>query len=321
MQSQSTGAPTARAQRTTRRRRFRSQLAPLPDAAREAAKAEAADRRARARLAAAEAAGEPLVNVTGRPRSPITLSEYRRGRAPANKGKRYPAEVLTPAEIGALLEALPGGSSGIRSRALVVLLWRVGLRCAEALALRVHDVDLELGSVTVLQGKGAKRRVVGIDGPTLDYLHEWVAERERLGIPATALLFCTISNDRGGRGRPLGASSVREMLKLRARKAGIAKRVHPHGLRHTCAAEMHREGVPMLLIKEQLGHNDLGMTAHYVNHLEPGELISAIAARAWPGEGAPPPITRAAASQSTAVAVSDTQLLPAYGPVPRRACQ
>lgn len=316
MQSKSMAVRPTGARRT-RDRRFHADLAPLPDVALEASKAVAGEQLARTRLAAAAAAGDPLLTATGRPRSVVTLSEYRRGRAPANKGKRYPAEVLTPGEIAALLEALPDGGSGIRSRALIVLLWRVGLRAAEALALRVQDVDLEVGSVTVLHGKGAKRRVVGIDGPTRDYLREWLAERDRIGITPGAALFCTISNDRGGLGRPLGASSLREMLKLYARKAGIEKRVHPHGLRHTCAAEMHREGVPMLLIQQQLGHNDLAMTAHYVNHLEPGELLEAIASRDWPGaKGGPArPATRAAASQGQAA--PSCEQIPAYRPVPR----
>jgi len=57
--------------------------------------------------------------------------------------------------------------------------------------------------------------------------------RAKLGVGADAPLFCTVSNDAGGLGRPLGSSSVRVMLNRNARKAGITKRVHPHGLRHT----------------------------------------------------------------------------------------
>src|SRR5271165_5231196 len=128
MQSQPTG-PVAvavrsdshppRARRSHRDGRFRADLALLPDLALEAAKAARGEELARARLEAATAAGEPLLTATGRPRSIVTLPEYRQGRAPGNKGKRYPAEILTPAEITALLDALPRGGSGIRSRALI----------------------------------------------------------------------------------------------------------------------------------------------------------------------------------------------------------
>jgi hypothetical protein len=81
------------------------QLAALPDKALE--RERVADELARARLAAAAAAGRPLIAPDGRERSPITLPEYRRGRAPANKGKRYPAEVLTGEEVLSLMDAYP----------------------------------------------------------------------------------------------------------------------------------------------------------------------------------------------------------------------
>ncbi len=67
---------------------------------------------------------------------------YHRGRVAPNKGKTYPAEVLTPDEVWALIAQCPETSSlGIRHRALVTLLYRTGLRAAEALALQVKDVD------------------------------------------------------------------------------------------------------------------------------------------------------------------------------------
>jgi integrase/DNA-binding Lrp family transcriptional regulator len=304
----------------TPRRRASSrgaQLAPLPDSVHEIAAATMADLLAREKLRAAAAAGAPLVNRTGRQHSPITLPEYRRGRAPANKGKRYPPEILTADEIHSLLDAFPGGPSGIRSRALVVLLWRSGLRIAEALALRVQDVDLQVRAVTVLCGKGAKRRVVGVDAQALEYLRDWLQARDSLGVPAASPLFCTVSNDQGGRGRPLGSSAFRESLKHHARKAGIQKRVHPHGLRHTHAFELANEAIPLHVIQAQLGHNDLSMTSHYIDHLAPQQILHAIGGRQWPGGAAPLPVTRAAASQGAPAPRTDTRTIPAYTPAPR----
>jgi predicted ArsR family transcriptional regulator len=258
------------------------------------------------------------VTPSGRPRSPVTLAEYRRGRAPANKGRRYPAEILTPSEVHALLDAFPRGPAGTRSRAAVVLLWRSGLRVAEALALRPQDVDLERGAITVLHGKGDERRVVGIDAQAVGYLREWLEVRERIGVPAGALLFCTVSDDRGGPGRPFRASALRNQLKRYARKAGIEKRCHPHGLRHTHAAELANESIPVHVIQAQLGHKHLGQTAHYIAHLAPRQVLDAIAERRWPGEVVPvAPSTRAAASQGKAVPLRETQAIPAYTPVPQ----
>ena len=86
------------------------------------------------------------------------------GRPGHNKGKRFPAEVLTLDEIDRLVAAASRRSStGIRARALILVLHRGGLRISEALALFAKDVDLDSGAVRVLRGKGAKPRTVALD--------------------------------------------------------------------------------------------------------------------------------------------------------------
>lgn len=270
----------------------RHTLAEPPEPEEQARLAQEAERTAREIIATAAAAGTPLLDRTGRARSPITLAEYRTGRAPANKGQSYPAEVLTTEEVMAILAALPSaGPVGVRNRALVVVMWRVGLRVTEALSLLPKDLDLELGAVTVLHGKGDKPRTVAMDRMTRRYLQLWLREREKVAIPparaALAPLFCTVSLDLSGPGRPVQAATVREMLKRYARKAGVTKRVHPHGLRHTCAFELSEAGVPVPHIQNQLGHEDLAMTQLYLNHLRPSHLFRTIGDRPGPGDEFP----------------------------------
>lgn len=227
------------------------------------------------------------VLIDGRRRSPITLPGYRLGMKPANYGQKYPAEILTREEISKLLAACSRrGPSGLRNRALIVVMWRTGLRIAEALALHRKDVDLQHGTITVLHGKGDRRRTVGIDPQALALLEQWIVRRRELGIGPASPLFCTISKPRPG--RPVKDSYVREALKDLARKAGIEKRVHPHGLRHTHAAELAREGVPLHIIRRQLGHADLAMTARYIEHLTPMDVISAMQQREWITHEPPP---------------------------------
>ena len=81
---------------------------------------------------------------------------------------------------------------------------------------------------------------------------------------------------------------MRQLLPRLARKAGVAKRVHAHGLRHTHASELAAEGFPLPEIQAQLGHRYLSTTYRYLHRLRPHErLLDAIRAREWrPGGGA-----------------------------------
>lgn len=201
---------------------------------------------------------------------------------PKRAALRRPPEILTPDEISRLLEACSRfGPAGIRNRALIVVLWRGGLRVSEALALRPCDCNMA-GELHVLHGKGDRARVVGIDPLACAVVERWLARRARLleGPGAALPLFCTISAPVPG--GPLSPSYVREALHAAARRAGIAHRVHPHGLRHTHAAELARAGVPPHVIRRQLGHSSLQTTARYIEHLAPGEVTATMRARDWP---------------------------------------
>ena len=223
------------------------------------------------------------VDRLGRPYTPMMLPELRRGQHPPNYGNTYPAEVLSPDEVRRLLAACSRrGNAGLRNRAIIVVLWRCGLRISEALALQLRDVDLDAGTVTVRHGKGNLRRVVGIDPQAGAVVAEWARRRAELGVGRGGPLFCTITS--GNVGAPVQAPYFREALKALAARAGIDKRVHPHGLRHTHAVELMREGVPVPMIQRQLGHADLATTARYLDHLLPHEVIERMQARRWSAE-------------------------------------
>ncbi len=222
----------------------------------------------------------PLLDVCGRRRSPVTYPEYRAGRKPPNAGKTYPAEVLTRDEVGRLIDACSRrGPSGLRNRALIVVMWRAGLRVSEALELAPKDVDLagRPASVTVLHGKRDKRRTVGIHPDAAAVIERWLACRRGLGIGPRSPLFCSIAEP--VRGGPIRSAYVRTLFHRLGERAGIDKRVHPHGLRHTMAFELMKEGVPLVIIQKQLGHTELATTARYVDHLCPSDLLDAMAAR------------------------------------------
>ena len=208
--------------------------------------------------------------------SPVTEKGYHLGREPANKGQRLPVEILTTQEVKALIRASSNRApTGIRNRALIVTLYRAGLRAGEALHLKPSNVDPQEGTVTVLHGKGDRRRTVGVDPEAMAVIMRWLDRRHELGINGRAPLFCTL------KGRPLKASYLRTTLKRLADRAGINKRVHPHGLRHTMAYELMMEGVPMPIIQQQLGHASLTTTERYLRHIAPKDVIKAMRDRSW----------------------------------------
>jgi len=197
---------------------------------------------------------------------------------PPSTSRRRPPEVLAEAEAIALLKACSSRApTGVRNRALIAVLWRCGLRISEALALELRDVDLQAGTVRVRHGKGDRSRTVGLDEQTTALLARWLDRRKKLSPGARAPIFCTLQ---GGR---IDSSYVRRLLPRLAQKAGIERRVHAHGLRHTHAAELAREGTPINIIRDDLGHTSLAVTDRYLRDVAPQAVIDTIRARRWPG--------------------------------------
>ena len=210
-----------------------------------------------------------------------------KGKTPAHKGLTLPAEILTPEELLAILDECADTTTGIRDRALITVMYRSGLRVSEALSLEPKDVDLHIGAIAVLHGKGDRRRTVGIDPGASPLIEQWVrARRERLAPPLGVPLFCS------QKCRRMSKSMVREMLVRNARRAGIEKRVHPHGLRHTMAYELLMEGgnafgVPWELLRNSTGtpgsggHASLQTTDTYLSHIAPKQVLEVMSDRKW----------------------------------------
>ena len=172
--------------------------------------------------------------------------------------------------------------TAVRNRTLIALLYRSGLRIAEALAVRPVDVmfrqdpsGLCSGAIRVLCGKGGKARTIGIDVGGMAILTDWMKFREYLGFTPGQPLICTKDGNR------MATSAVRRLLPTLAARAGLFKRVHAHGLRHTHASQLREEGLDIGLISKQLGHTSIETTAWYLDHIAPMAVIEAIGRRAW----------------------------------------
>ena len=218
-----------------------------------------------------------LLDAAGRRRSPATLPGYHAGRPPRNKGRHYPADPPTIDEIVAVMRHTADDRQGRRLRAMIVVLWRAGLRSHEALALAEHDLDPRRGSILVRHGKGGRRREVGMDEWAWEQLRPWLGARAEL--PAGPL-FCII--DGPTRGWPWTGAGVRGEFRRLASTAGVRRRFAPHQLRHAHALELAREGVPLNIIQRQLGHASLGTTSIYLQGIDPEEIITAVRTRRPP---------------------------------------
>jgi site-specific recombinase XerD len=221
---------------------------------------------------------EPLLlDAAGHRRSPATMPGYHRGRPPRNKGEEYPADPPTVEEIIAVMRAAGDRPDGQRLRALIVLLWRAGLRISEALDLHESDLDATRGAILVRHGKGGKCREVGMDRWAWKQLEPWLGTRGDLPVGA---LLCVLHGSTAG--RRWEASAARKQLHHTAAAAGVRRRFAPHQLRHAHAIEMAHEGVPLVVIQRQLGHAHLGITSIYLQGIDNAEIVNTVHGRPAP---------------------------------------
>lgn len=199
---------------------------------------------------------------------------------PTNKGTKFPAEPLTRTEMRALIQAASNRShSGIRMRALLAVLCGSGLRIEEALLLMPRDIDTAKCTIRVRHGKGNKARTVGIDPDSCAIIDRWLDQRTALGMTGRQTVFATYTV--GSFGRPISQRYARTAIARVGERAGIEKRVHPHGLRHSLATALAEEGVPLHVISAQLGHSSTATTDRYLRKIAPAELVARMQQRTW----------------------------------------
>jgi integrase/recombinase XerD len=169
--------------------------------------------------------------------------------------------VLAAREVERLLAAPIGeGPIAVRDRAMLELLYATGLRVSELVALKVRDVNRDAGYLLTM-GKGRKERLVPMGE----------AARTALGF-----YLSTARSELGRRGGSdclflsrLGEGMSRQafwnIIKKRAREAGIAKGISPHTLRHSFATHLLENGADLRSVQTMLGHADLSTTQIYTH--------------------------------------------------------
>jgi integrase/recombinase XerD len=178
--------------------------------------------------------------------------------------------VITLDEVEALLKA-PDESTheGLRDSAMLETLYATGIRVSELIGLKLNDVNFELGFV-VVYGKGSKERLVPVGDKARQKLLEYL-ETSRPALLKTReanALFVT----RLGKG--MTRQGFWKIIKQNAVKAGIAKKISPHTLRHSFATHLLERGADLRTIQIMLGHSDISTTQIYT-HVE-SERLKAI---------------------------------------------
>jgi integrase/recombinase XerD len=171
-----------------------------------------------------------------------------------------PRTVLTESEVQTLLAAPGADVLGLRDRAILETLYSTGLRRAEIAGLDLYDLDQAGELVRVRHGKGGRDRYTPIGAHALvavrRYLHE--ARPELVATPREPALFVAAVF-----GRRLNVKTLNLIVRKRAQEAGLAKRITPHVLRHTCATHLLQGGADLRHVQAILGHASIATTQIY----------------------------------------------------------
>jgi len=174
--------------------------------------------------------------------------------------KRLP-KALTNSEIDQLLAPeAPETPERLCDQAVLELAYASGLRLAELKSLRLEQLHLEAGFINVI-GKGNKERVVPVGKKAIAALNRYLeAGRPKLVTPKSpAAVFLT------RRGTPFAAVTLWLHIKNRVRRAGVARNITPHMLRHSFATHLLEHGADLRVIQELLGHANIGTTEIYTH--------------------------------------------------------
>lgn len=170
--------------------------------------------------------------------------------------------IIDESELERLLEA-PDLShlKGIRDKAILECLFSTGLRVSELCSLNREGVNLKTGEFPV-RGKGNKIRIVFLSERAIKYLKMWLENRKDV----EEALFVSIPHNIGAKFfHRLTPRSIERLIQYYAAKAGIAKRVVPHTLRHCFATDLLQNGADLRSVQSLLGHSSITTTQIYTH--------------------------------------------------------
>ncbi len=213
-----------------------------------------------ARLAAVRA----LFGFMAREEPTLLLHSQTIHTIPLKRTEHKTVDYLEEKQMQALLNAVDLHSrTGIRDKALLLLLYNTGARVSEIVELKVQDLRFDGSAQVKLLGKDKKYRSCPLWPETLQALQDYLKLRTAKD-PATVQLFLNAN------GSPVTRFGVRYIIGKYATEAKsrcpslAAKTVTPHTLRHTTAMHLLRAGNDVNMVSYWLGHTDINTTHIYV---------------------------------------------------------
>lgn len=172
---------------------------------------------------------------------------------PPKKLSNRVREYLRLDEVLAMIQAAKKvGRHGVRDGAIILLMFRHGLRTAELVALKWLQIDLVGGYIEVRRAKHGHDSIHPLRSPELRALRQILKS-----YPDTQYVFVS------ERKAPLSTRSIRHIVARAGEKAGILFKVHPHQLRHACGYYLAAQGHDTRAIQDYLGHKNIHHTVRY----------------------------------------------------------
>ncbi len=177
-----------------------------------------------------------------------SVARWRLADVPQSLSAWQVEQIITSCDLDSL--------TGVRNRAMILLLARLGLRASDVAALRLSDVDWEDGSF-VVSGKGGYEVRLPLPQDAGDAVLNYLESRPPV---ATDHVFITVCAPL----RPLRANAVSAAVAQVMRRAGLSGRsCGAHSLRHTAATQMLRQGASLFEVGAVLRHRSIDTSAHY----------------------------------------------------------
>ena len=177
--------------------------------------------------------------------------------------KKIP-DYLTKAEVESILVTIDkaAGKYAFRNRLIVEIMFWCGLRVSEVVSLQINNIEWEKRSLTLLNTKGGKSRVIPIKEELLTHLRLYVQnQRTKAKFYRNDPLFISAN------GKSLTTRRIEQIIKRYVDILEMPKRITPHTFRHSFAVHFTKAGLDTKTLQQLLGHEWVSTTEIYLDHI------------------------------------------------------